>query len=128
MTFPLALGEGVECSSILFDSTGRHLLLATDSALLILFDAVTGEKLFELTSFMNNSRRSVEACFSPAGEYVLAGSDDGSIHVWETLTGEEIAIWSGHSQAVQLVRWNPKQQAVRALFALLLFSQHLFSQ
>ncbi|EGG20682.1 hypothetical protein DFA_00543 [Cavenderia fasciculata] len=35
-------------------------------------------------------------------------NDDGSVHVWRTLTGEEIAVWGGHHSKVGCVQWNPK--------------------
>jgi WD40 repeat protein len=118
MTFHIDLAEGVHWTYAVFDPTGRYLLMSTNTALIVVLDAITGEKLHELTSFQNGSGRNVEASFSPAGEYVLAGSDDGTIHVWETATGEEVTVWSGHQQAVQLVRWNPKAHIVR-IFILL---------
>eukprot|EP01122_Echinamoeba_exundans_P001398 TRINITY_DN11465_c0_g1_i1.p1 TRINITY_DN11465_c0_g1~~TRINITY_DN11465_c0_g1_i1.p1 ORF type:complete len:424 (+),score=33.61 TRINITY_DN11465_c0_g1_i1:191-1273(+) len=112
MTFQIELSEGVHWTYAVFDPTGRYLLMSTNTALIVVLDAITGEKLHSLSSFVNGLGRNVEASFSPGGEFILAGSDDGTIHVWETATGEEITVWSGHEQPVQLVRWNPKLQLV----------------
>jgi len=54
----------------------------------------------------------MEASFSPDGQYVLAGAEDGTIHVWQTLTGHAVATWQGHASPVGVVQWNPKTMMV----------------
>ena len=116
MIFTLEKEAQFDWTSASFDATGRQLLLSSNTNLIVLFDAITGEKLQEYSSFQNATNRPVEASFSPGGEFVLAGSDDGVIHVWETLSGDEFTTWSGHKNPVNVVRWNPRMQMVRFVF------------
>jgi COMPASS component SWD2 len=91
-----------------FSNDGKHILLSTTSNLIFLLDAFTGETRQVFTSFSNSSLAILEASFSPDGQFVLSGSDDGSIHVWETVTGREVTVWKGHAGPVGVVQWNPK--------------------
>lgn len=43
---------------------------------------------------------------SPSGEYLVSGSDDGTVRMWEVETGRELASWDVNG-VVQSVQWNP---------------------
>ncbi|XP_070538023.1 autophagy-related protein 16-1-like isoform X2 [Ptychodera flava] len=48
------------------------------------------------------------AVFSPDGQYALAGSQDGSVCIWETNTGRlETRLTKEHSSSVVAVAWHP---------------------
>jgi WD40 repeat protein len=40
-------------------------------------------------------RLQTSACLSPCGGMVIAGSEDGTVHMWNADTGEQLAIYSG---------------------------------
>lgn len=42
-----------------------------------------------------NQRIAVGSCISACGTYVYAGSEDGSVHVWECDTGKSVHVYSG---------------------------------
>ena len=66
--------------------------------------------------YNNQTSYPLEACFSPDGQFILSGSEDGAIHVWETESGQSVAKWtnpvSPHPGPVGRVLWNPKYMMV----------------
>jgi len=102
----------VEWSALKFSNDGKYLLLSTINSVIFLVDAFTGELKQTYSNAGISTNSSNEASFSPDGQFVLAGSDDGSIHVWETLSGKEISVWKGHPGPVGVVQWNPKMVMV----------------
>ena len=53
--------------------------------------------LFKLTGNYSGIKSVV---FSPNGEYLASGSDDGTIGVWRVSSGERIKTLTGHSDYV----------------------------
>ncbi|XP_051881654.1 autophagy-related protein 16-1-like [Pristis pectinata] len=48
-----------------------------------------------------------KAIFSPDGNYAVAGSSDGTLHVWDVLTGDVKASLSGeHRSSINAVSWS----------------------
>jgi hypothetical protein len=45
--------------------------------------------------------------FTPKGEWLATGHDDGSISVWETQTGREVFHLQGHKKAVRGIAFSP---------------------
>ena len=51
----------------------------------------------------------MEASFSPDSQFVLSGSSDGRIHVWNVEKGNKVAVLSSdHIDTVQCIQFNPK--------------------
>jgi hypothetical protein len=46
--------------------------------------------------------------------FVFLGSDNGRIHIWSTLSGNEIKVWQtpNSTEVVSVVRWNPRMMMV----------------
>jgi WD40 repeat protein len=78
-----------------FSNDGKHILLSTHENSIFLVDAFTGEKVVTYSSYINDSELALEASFSPDSQFVLSGSEDGSIHVWQTQSGREVSVWHG---------------------------------
>ncbi|MCL2265325.1 MAG: hypothetical protein FWC22_04705, partial [Treponema sp.] len=46
-------------------------------------------------------------CFSPDGRQIISGSSDNTVKLWETATGRETRIFSGHKEWVITVAMSP---------------------
>ena len=61
-----------------------------------------------------NTFDSCRARFSPDGKYAVAGSGNGSVHIWNIATGESHVVLKhkdGHKKDVCCVSWSPLGQA-----------------
>jgi len=56
---------------------------------------------------MGHPSQIVSVAFSPDGRYVLSGSYDKTIKLWEVTTGREIRTFKGHLDLVYSVAFNP---------------------
>eukprot|EP01105_Mastigella_eilhardi_P005565 TRINITY_DN17244_c0_g1_i1.p1 TRINITY_DN17244_c0_g1~~TRINITY_DN17244_c0_g1_i1.p1 ORF type:complete len:370 (+),score=87.84 TRINITY_DN17244_c0_g1_i1:43-1110(+) len=110
--FSVAYPAAFEWSSLQFSPNGRQILLSTSEAVMFLLDAFTGATQHVLHDFFNSCSTVKEPCFSPDSQFVLSGSSNGWIHVWNAATGQQIDTWKGHPGPVGVVRWNPKLMMV----------------
>lgn len=90
--------------SLAFSPDGR--MLATGESgekTLKLWDATTGR---ELRAF-ETSGSVLSIAFSPDGKRLAAGTIQGMASIWDVNTGEEVAIFKGHTSEVRAVAWSP---------------------
>ncbi|NER83477.1 MAG: hypothetical protein F6K42_28780, partial [Leptolyngbya sp. SIO1D8] len=59
---------------------------------------------------LSNSVRSV--AWSPDGQFLASGSDDQTVKLWETNTGQCLHTLQGHSNAVVSVAWSPDSKTL----------------
>ena len=65
------------------------------------------------TIFRGHEGRVRSLAVDPSGVWLASGGDDGTVRVWELLTGRQI--WSvklGDGEAVNVVRWRPGKEAI----------------
>lgn len=77
-----------------FSNCGTYILLATSDNSIILLDAFHGVEKYKFTNFVNESSI-IECSFTPDTKYILSGSENGIVHVWNTL-GNEIVQLKSH--------------------------------
>lgn len=70
------------------------MLLATSDNSIIMLDAFEGNELYKFTSFLNESSI-IECSFTPDSKFILSGSENGTVHVWNT-EGKEVAKLNSH--------------------------------
>ncbi|GAA3558810.1 hypothetical protein GCM10022419_044230 [Nonomuraea rosea] len=76
---------------------GELLATGASDGTVLLWDALTGERLHKLTGHADGVW---PVRLSPAGDLVAAGGGDGVVRVWETATGRLTAELSGHQAPV----------------------------
>eukprot|EP00274_Cyanoptyche_gloeocystis_P003842 CAMPEP_0196660450 /NCGR_PEP_ID=MMETSP1086-20130531/39847_1 /TAXON_ID=77921 /ORGANISM="Cyanoptyche gloeocystis , Strain SAG4.97" /LENGTH=269 /DNA_ID=CAMNT_0041994877 /DNA_START=66 /DNA_END=872 /DNA_ORIENTATION=+ len=74
--------KNVEWTGMKFSNDGKYILLSTSESVVILIDAFNGTKTQTYSGFLNDNGSVLEASFSPDCQFVLSGSEDGTIHVW----------------------------------------------
>ena len=66
--------------------------------------AIQGSTLF---SYHSHSDKVKSVAWSPDGAYLVSGSVDKTVQVWEAGTGDHLFTYTGHSEAVNAVAWSP---------------------
>lgn len=106
-------GDTAEVSGMKFSNDGKMMLLSTTSSDVYVLDAYSGKKLHGFTLEANPEGGVLEASFSPDGQFVISGSGDGSLRVWSTVSGNQVACWLNHAGVPTVVKWAPR----RVMFA-----------
>ncbi len=81
---------------------------------------------------VNSNGLTLEAGFTPDSKYVLSGSQDGTVHVWSTDTGEKVAVLDGgHAGPTHCVQFNPKLMtlatACNSMVCILVYNLSMWS-
>ncbi|NOK63454.1 MAG: hypothetical protein GFH25_541276n7 [Chloroflexi bacterium AL-N10] len=100
-----------------------------EQALLLAFAAYTNEspnpspfvtRAFHQTFENTLLRASLEGhtapiratAWSPNGRWVLTGSDDTTVRVWDPTSGEQVGTFEGHTQPIRAIAWGPNSESV----------------
>ena len=78
---------------------GAALLVSTLDSTLRLLDKADG-KLLQAYRGHTNTEYRVRACLARNDAFVVAGSEDGKIFVWDLLEGEVVTMLDGHGGKV----------------------------
>ncbi|HVK16511.1 MAG TPA: WD40 repeat domain-containing protein [Fimbriiglobus sp.] len=102
----LTLDTGVY--AVAFDPLGRYLAGAALTDRVYVWDANTGDMVFELDGHQG---RINAVAFSPDGSYLASGGDDMTVRVWDVLSGR-LMIVREFDTPVQAVAFSPDGSAV----------------
>eukprot|EP00123_Amoebidium_parasiticum_P000787 comp11689_c0_seq1/m.6232 comp11689_c0_seq1/g.6232 ORF comp11689_c0_seq1/g.6232 comp11689_c0_seq1/m.6232 type:complete len:328 (-) comp11689_c0_seq1:128-1111(-) len=90
-------------------SDGKLLLISTDGPEMLIVDAFEDVLRHRISGHKNDSRLRLIGCFSPDSKYVLCGSEDGLVHIWDTSTGQHVgSLNSGSTSPITVVKFNPR--------------------
>ncbi|KAK1280814.1 hypothetical protein QJS04_geneDACA002761 [Acorus gramineus] len=105
-------GDTAEVCDIKFSNDGKSMLLTTTNNNIYVLDAYGGDKRcgFNLEPSPSST---IEATFTPDGQYVVSGSGDGTLHAWSISLQKEVACWNSYIGVVNCLKWAPR----RAMFA-----------
>ena len=92
--------------SVAVSPDGRN-VAATMGPTAALFEASSGRRLWELPD-----SKAAFLAFSPGGDRVVLGADDGTIRVLDARSGATILSWSGHKGGVGTVAYSPDGRLV----------------
>ncbi|KAL0485852.1 COMPASS component SWD2 [Acrasis kona] len=107
--FPIDLPSSVDFTHVKFSPSGKLILLSTNDNIILLLDAYKGNRVADLTDFVHdNSTINIEASFTPDEQYIVSGSEDGSIHFWDIQTKQKCNVLKGHAGPVTSVQCNPR--------------------
>jgi COMPASS component SWD2 len=105
--FPLKSQKTIEFMNMKFSPRGKYLSVMTSDSLMLV-DAFSGDQLAEFTDFENGSSMNLEASFTPDEQYLISGSENGSVHMWHTQDRySKVAEFQGHAGPVHCVQFNP---------------------
>ena len=94
-----------------FSPDGNYLLINTTAPVMLLLDAFDG-RLLRVLSGHSNENLALGCCWTPDGAHILAGSNDGEVHVWEAASGRHCAKLEGHTGPVSTVLCSPRHELV----------------
>ncbi len=107
-------------SSVAFSPDGKFVLTGSEDNTAKLWD-LTGkeirhfvghqERVTGMTVVKSSSEGVTSVAFSPDGKYVLTGSEDNMVKLWD-LTGRELLTFIGHSKKVRSVTFSPNGKFV----------------
>ena len=96
------LGKGSLHGDLAYSPDGTRLAVAGIIGIW-LYDVHTGTEVALLPR--HTAIRSVS--YSPDGQTLASGGDEGSIRLWDVATGQELAILEGHTKGVLSVDFSP---------------------
>ena len=90
-------------NAVAFSPDGERCLVCAEKRV-YLADAETGKVL---RTFAGHTDSVVVAAFSPDGQRVLSGGDDGIIWLWDATTGKPILGFTGHEGGIKSIAFSP---------------------
>lgn len=95
----------VEWKSLGFNGSGNQMLVQADPGLGIVLDGYEGtvQRIFE-----SKASKGTVSCFTPDDQYILLGTETGSIEVHNIQSGTLVKTLEGHLGPVSALACNPK--------------------
>ncbi|CAG8594580.1 2281_t:CDS:2, partial [Ambispora leptoticha] len=107
-------------TGIKFSNDEKHILISTSGDQHYLIDAFSGELKRRLVGHVGlgdtiNGYGGDDTCFTPNGAFVISGSQDGLINIWDINTSTVLQSdlrpckqLEGHTKPTQVVQFNPR--------------------
>ena len=105
----ISADKDIEWTGLKFSPDGKTILISTNGSLIRLIDSFSGDTLQTFTGHLNSKNIPLEASFSPDSQFVISGSTDGRVHIWNAENGTKVCVLNGdHTEPVRCVQFNPK--------------------
>ncbi len=96
-----------------FSTDGNHILVNTQSELLLVLDGFRSEvEPLVIASRKNDNNISLGACFSANSKTVVTANEENELMVLDKTSGELLGSFGGHVAPVGCVRSNPKYDQI----------------
>ena len=91
--------------TISFNASGNQMMVHADPGLVIILDGFDGtvQRILE-----SKSSKGTVSCFTPDDQFVLLGTESGTIEVYNVLTGTCVKTVEGHLGPVTAIACNPR--------------------
>jgi WD40 repeat protein len=101
-----------------FSPNGRHIAFGSIDGTIHLCDTITWDQ--KTIDTITWDRKMMESrspwvntfTFSPDGKYIVSGSDDGAITLWNAMTGNAEKPLAGHSRSIRAVAFSPDGRSI----------------
>ena len=100
ITFPI--------THVSFSSDKNCILASSLDGTIRLLDKDSGELLNDYSGHCNNQYK-ISSCLDNTDAYVLSGSEDNLIYVWDLVDAKILAKIPGHGNVVTSISYHPKQ-------------------
>lgn len=111
-----------EWTGLKFSPDGKSILISTNGSDIQLIDSFQGTTLQTLNGHMNSKGLPLEASFSPDSQFVISGSTDGCVHIWNAENGQKTCSLKGdHKTPVQCVQFSPKHMMMASACQVMCF-------
>uniref|UniRef100_A0A671SMG9 Jouberin-like n=1 Tax=Sinocyclocheilus anshuiensis TaxID=1608454 RepID=A0A671SMG9_9TELE len=110
--------NGISINSLEVHSNGRRLLIhAKDSVLRVMDLRILAVKKYIGAT---NYRERINSTFTPCGSFIFSGSEDGLAYVWNSETGDQVAVYSElcYTSALRAVVFHPHENMVMSVESL----------
>ncbi|TRY83457.1 hypothetical protein DNTS_016203 [Danionella cerebrum] len=104
--------DGISVNSLMVHPNGRRLLIHAKDSVLRVMDL----RIFAVKKYIGatNYRDRINSTFTPCGSFIFSGSEDGLAYVWNSETGDQVAVYSElcYSSALRAVAFHPHENLV----------------
>ncbi|XP_053489336.1 jouberin isoform X2 [Ictalurus furcatus] len=104
--------NGIPISSLEVHPNGRRLLIHAKDSVLRVMDL----RIFAIKKYIGatNYRERINSTFTPCGNFIFSGSEDGLAYVWNAETGDQVAVYSElcYPTALRGVAFHPHEHLV----------------
>ncbi|XP_027028556.1 jouberin [Tachysurus fulvidraco] len=104
--------NGIPISSLEVHPNGRRLLIHAKDSVLRVMDL----RIFAIKKYIGatNYRERINSTFTPCGNFIFSGSEDGFAYVWNAETGDQVAVYSEmcYPTALRGVAFHPHEHLV----------------
>lgn len=106
--FSILTGLAKPVRAVAFSPGCKRLAAAGDAGIIALYDMQHGEHVGNLSPSSTSNAWIMSIDWNHDGEYLLSGSLDGKVRVWDVNRGVCVATHSETDKALWSVRWLPK--------------------
>jgi WD40 repeat protein len=92
-----------------FSPDGRKLVTAERNGLAVIWDASTGQEIFQLRG---HGDRAQDAKFSPDGRFVATAARDSTARLWDPATGKQLFVYRTPGFSVDTAAFSPDSSKV----------------
>ncbi|KAG5666899.1 hypothetical protein PVAND_014906 [Polypedilum vanderplanki] len=100
---------GFEWCDMRYSNNGKMMMVNTLDSLIMIIDMKNGEVINRLRGLNNPNKIPFQSCFTPDSRYVIGGSENGVINVWNLKTSEkEFMLKNEQEEMYQKIEFNPE--------------------